>query len=1300
MKTNVLLKIVSVITLAAFLQTQVAYAVPALQPAEQSAAGSALAAKGLNDQLTPEEFAAVAELQQNLNAIVAGVMDSILPAAAQKDKTDAEIIAAIENDFKAKEAELKAEGVLTDQIEVALTGEKGQDRTLYYVAIPIRTKAGKYLTYLVKNKNAPAADKETEDFLAKLPVVPNMPVTAPIGADFTCEIRSIPVESAKLDEAVKQQEKAIQEIAKTDPQVAQAVDGVKKGRVTFFSAVIAKLMLLLMLASVMTGCKILPTPTGPEISAVPIDAPLVPFVPPVTPKTPVTVPVGQTGWTQCGVITGENPNSYALLEGLRKNDGVKDWAGYPYRFIRSFMSKGGIAVLSATPDAIKNGDARRLCIYDMKAGRYKFVTTTLNPKETEDLFPVAFSDDGKKVFLAIEGEPSNGYVLLSIEDLDNPVETASGRFVSEQDRFDTASGTVASQAAGWLAAEPITLPDGQVTGELIAKAIGRQGVSPNVAVRNGEAVFAIRDEAGRDILGLYQLKKGLFKTFVVNQTGAEAGGLTPKAFSNDGGTVFITVNNDPSLGYYLLSVTDLNNPSIIDKKAAFETGDGIDYRKEYVFNPAIGTVTADKAGWFPANVVAKPDGQVVPSDIVIRRAGKEYTVRSVMAKNGIAVFTTWESKTNLSMAGIYDLRSGRYKIFDVSGWTVMFKVMGMTDDASRVLLQLGGDPAELYEVWDIKYADNIVRTAYEPARLPEGGAYEFNPVTGGIMPWVPAKAIALPDDQVDSRTIIDGLGKDLLSENVQVIVKNGIAIYSIFYGKFWREMGIYDLRKGRAAVFYTSSYPNGLAPTAFSDDGKTVFVLRGGYPGGFQLWDISNVAFPRMKQSVSASLEPGYSFSFDPASGLVSYDATKLHLEIAGVPAAIPEVAKVPVAATEALKTKMDAVDVEVQTLMNNIETFVNIDALIKDAPGFKGLTAVEVKAKLVKELSSLIDGTTLAGKEKKHLLETKYYKGFTVGSRLLAHADLDGGAIDFAEDMLMQADPALVARVKVHELLHHVLGDAEHKYISQEEALRDQLLSENLMKSTAAAEVEKALMGPARDLSLFQSQPANAKSPSVIYVTADPDNMNLLHAAIEKRKDNKNLKIIIVYNDNYKWTADYREKLMKQYPGIVVGFVSKSELAKKSADADEALVLAAQEATRNDKLTAQDIGFIGSDEGVYEGAYQVAKGLKKIPEIRPSRKSDDEFHDVGALIDIADLAVMAHRILGDKYDPAMTFAQMAATLGGDLGKQFLAQIEALGMNAQGNVAESLAQIPPTTKGVTGELQNSINSLRSTLTAA
>jgi len=432
-------------------------------------------------------------------------------------------------------------------------------------------------------------------------------------------------------------------------------------------------------------------------------------------------------------------------------------------------------------------------------------------------------------------------------------------------------------------------------------------------------------------------------------------------------------------------------------------------------------------------------------------------------------------------------------------------------------------------------------------------------------------------------------------------------------------------------------------------------------------------------------------------------------LEIAGVPAAIPEAAKVPVAATPALKARMQEIDAEAVKQLDAIDTFVDLDRLVKEAPGYVGMAKEKAKEKLAAEVKDVLSGARKVGREGK-ALETKFFDGFAVGNRLLAHADIAGGAVEHAEDMVRKADAGLVARLRVHEVLHHILGDAEHKIMSGEELLRDRLLSEHLMKSTAAEEAAKALIGEARDLSVFRNLPANVKSPSVIYITADPDNMNLLHAAIEKRKDNKNLKIIIAYNDNYTWTADYREKLMKQYPGIVAGFVKKSELndmIKEGKDMDDALVLAARKTTNNDKLTAQDIGFIGSAEGMYVDErtkqpidFSVAKGLKKIPEIRPVRKGADEFHDVGTLIDVADLAVMAHRILGDKYDPKMTFAKLADALGGDLKDALLEQVKAAGLDAGAAVAEGLVQIPPTTKGVTGELQNSINSLRSTLIAA
>jgi hypothetical protein len=205
------------------------------------------------------------------------------------------------------------------------------------------------------------------------------------------------------------------------------------------------------------------------------------------------------------------------------------------------------------------------------------------------------------------------------------------------------------------------------------------------------------------------------------------------------------------------------------------------------------------------------------------------------------------------------------------------------------------------------------------------------------------------------------------------------------------------------------------------------------------------------------------------------------------------------------------------------------------------------------------------------------------------------------------------------------------------------------------------------------------------------------LKEAVKKlQKENRQVKIILVGKEEYKWTADLRKKLKDVYGNIVVDFVPKAAFDAKVAsvkDVDKAAVELAGEITKL-KVDALDIGWISS----VEEAYQVASGFKKIPVIQPREKAADQLYDIGTQIDLMELVIMAHRISGADLS-AITFDKLADYLDPAVKKDFLGALEALGVKTTENVVQALMQMPPTTS-VSGKIATDLHSLRSALTAA
>jgi len=437
---------------------------------------------------------------------------------------------------------------------------------------------------------------------------------------------------------------------------------------------------------------------------------------------------------------------------------------------------------------------------------------------------------------------------------------------------------------------------------------------------------------------------------------------------------------------------------------------------------------------------------------------------------------------------------------------------------------------------------------------------------------------------------------------------------------------------------------------------------------------------------------------------LVATLVGKAPLAVAGRPEVLPEVPKgAPVAVDPDLQAKITAVNTEVENLLKpeEIEKFIKADKL----PA--GVTA----AKLVEDLKAALK-----------TVRDEFYAGFNLGSRLIAHADPARGVIEFGEGMVRKADPKRVARVKIHELLHHVLGDANHEIISEEEALRDELLTDKVTVSAEAAGVQaqvaeavaradKSLEGMGVELDpkltaegvsgiaqvalKLEAAPKNKDKPAVVYVTVEPENNLIgLEETLKKLQEEKRqVKIILVGREEYAWAKDLRKRMKSKFN---IEFVPRGEFDRKLTsvkDVDAAAVEIARDITKM-QVDAMDIAWIAS----VEDAYQVAGGFKKIPVIKPREKAADQLCAISMQIDVAELAILAHRISGVDMT-AVTFAQLAGYLDKDMQKEFLGALEVLGVKTDENVAEALMRMPPTTT-VSGKIASDLMSLRSSLIAA
>jgi len=422
----------------------------------------------------------------------------------------------------------------------------------------------------------------------------------------------------------------------------------------------------------------------------------------------------------------------------------------------------------------------------------------------------------------------------------------------------------------------------------------------------------------------------------------------------------------------------------------------------------------------------------------------------------------------------------------------------------------------------------------------------------------------------------------------------------------------------------------------------------------------------------------------------------------------------------------IEHVDKSVRDLLTPkvIKEFINVNKLPD------GMTV----GKIISEIKAILAGANVKTDEGDRPLAIRYLKGYTVGKKVISHAGVKYGCVYLPSDMVRNSNPKIVARIELHELLHHILDDPNHVIIKGEmKSERDAVLSDIVTLSKEAQEIreEIANIKALRDFEAKEKgfvtinktitdmrEATKAQNPSMICVTVDPDNMIGCEDEIKAISAKKrNAKVMLVGKKGYVWTEDQRNKLMGKFTDILVGYITEEELTemKKMPEIGtygKALVAYANKKVYNGNPVFKevDLAFIDS---VYEQNQlkEVIAGIKNvIPVIKAKIKTikgkedvegNQAYRDIGTLIDVAELAIMAHRIAVENgLDfSSITFEQLAKGLGGDLATEFLSALETLGIKPTDNVAVGLISVPPIETMPKG-LQQNVNSLRVMLIAA
>ncbi|MFC2149778.1 hypothetical protein ACFLQ8_03655 [Candidatus Auribacterota bacterium] len=336
------------------------------------------------------------------------------------------------------------------------------------------------------------------------------------------------------------------------------------------------------------------------------------------------------------------------------------------------------------------------------------------------------------------------------------------------------------------------------------------------------------------------------------------------------------------------------------------------------------------------------------------------------------------------------------------------------------------------------------------------------------------------------------------------------------------------------------------------------------------------------------------------------------------------------------------------------------------------------------------------------------FVDGYTVGDDVFAHTGAKYNSIYIGRDLAEAINEEDLARLVLEEAFHIAIpgGDAEHNIIKHDEKLRQKLLKVILNKGPRSELVKNKLAflksGKVdKDITAVKrSDPELRDSMSVIYMTVDPDFMINLHNEIASRNGRKNFKVIPVYRDSFMRSFDYLSSVADEYKDILLQPIEIDELNNYKDAArpvEDAAVNYASEMFPDKNIKAVNVGWINSKDEKYAVA-NLTGPKPKILVMEPGLPVKGEIVNIGRLLDIMEIGLMARRLAGDRIDK-ITFEQLAQYLDSGIRTQFLDAIADLGISKDSNVLDVVKQ-PVPVKSADEGLINAISSLKQVITAA
>ncbi|MDP8263396.1 MAG: hypothetical protein P9M13_08870 [Candidatus Ancaeobacter aquaticus] len=372
--------------------------------------------------------------------------------------------------------------------------------------------------------------------------------------------------------------------------------------------------------------------------------------------------------------------------------------------------------------------------------------------------------------------------------------------------------------------------------------------------------------------------------------------------------------------------------------------------------------------------------------------------------------------------------------------------------------------------------------------------------------------------------------------------------------------------------------------------------------------------------------------------------------------------------------------------------------------PDFK--TKMRAAVKLIKDnkvKTALPEGVTID--QLKEAIAKKgifFYNDVTLGNDVFAHT---GMQINMPIGMLMNASTEDAAKLLLEEAKHVVIDDPEHKIIKHDEGLRQRLLAVALTEGKRANAIAKEMADTAQVKayntlanSAIAKDAAEKEKMTVIYLAVDPDFMINLDREMKKRKGKKNFKIVPVYKESFMRAFEYLNKVSEEYkeallPAVDVAVFNADYRTDKETLEDALINYAGIELDA--KIKAQDIGLINSGNEKYRIPIEKTE---KILGMVPKQLGKDEIYNVGSLLDVMEIGIMARRLAGANFD-TLTFAELADYLEADMKGQFLAALKELNIAQTENVAKTV-MAPVPIKGASEMLRTNVNSLRAIMIAA